>query len=84
MMQDENLQVRVIANLSNVVDLGPLSDLEEGNREAAFVSHTKAKEFVYIYSVRADNKKNIYTSNICNICKGNNRYIRIITNYIYI
>lgn len=46
------LQVRV-ANLSNVADLGSLS-LEEGNREAAVVSHTKATEFVYIHLARAD------------------------------
>ena len=31
-----------------------LSHLEEGNREAAFVSHTKATEFVHIHLVRTD------------------------------
>lgn len=57
MVRGGNLQVhvrRVIANLSNVADLGSLSHLEEGNREAAFVSHTKATEFVHIHLVRAD------------------------------
>ena len=54
MVRVGNLQERVIANLSNVADLGSLSHLEEGNREAAFVSHTKATEFVHIHLVRAD------------------------------